>query len=206
MKLIIVRHGATDFNLKGIIQGQMDTDLNDQGRLQASELGLALADEPIHAIYSSDLKRSRQTTAAILQHHQHLSAIYSEFLRERHFGDLQNNTIQNLKEVLASFAGEDEQFTPKGGESLLVFHARVDRFWQMIKKEKPAGTYIVSAHGGVTKSLITHALSEGLHFRRSLIQDNCCVNILEDKNSEGFKAEKINCVAHLSQPTGREGL
>ena len=206
MKLIIVRHGATDFNLKRVIQGQMDTELNEQGIEQAEELGLALADERIHQVFSSDLNRARSTTAAILRKNSHMPVEYSVSLRERHFGHLQNRHVSDLQAAVSHYSGNSEDFTPIGGESLRAFHNRVGEFWQSIRTRYSEKTVLISAHGGVCKSLITHVLDRDFGFRRELVQDNCCLNIISNEPGKGFVANKINSVAHLTHPSHMEGL
>ena len=206
MKLIIVRHGATDYNLNRVIQGQLDTDLNALGLEQANELGRALANEAFNVVLSSDLKRARRTTAAILKYHDMVTVEYTPDLRERNFGQHQNRPARELAEALEAFPGERENYRPYGGESLQDSHARAGRFWRNVQKEYGDATVLVSSHGGVCKSLLTHVLGRSLMFRRELAQDNCCINILSGSARDGYIAEQINSVAHLSRPTGMEGL
>ena len=66
MKWLIVRHGETDWNWAGRIQGQSDTPLNERGRGQARALGAALREVPIDAAYCSDLARARETAELVL--------------------------------------------------------------------------------------------------------------------------------------------
>lgn len=58
LRILLIRHGETDHNVKGIIQGQLDTPLNALGRIQASLLGKALGSEKIDDIYASPLQRA----------------------------------------------------------------------------------------------------------------------------------------------------
>lgn len=58
LRILLIRHGETDHNVKGIIQGQLDTPLNALGRIQASLLGAALGSERIDDIYASPLQRA----------------------------------------------------------------------------------------------------------------------------------------------------
>jgi probable phosphoglycerate mutase len=64
-RILAIRHGETAWNVDTRIQGQLDIDLNDTGRWQAQRVGHALAEEPIAAVYSSDLKRAFDTARAI---------------------------------------------------------------------------------------------------------------------------------------------
>ncbi len=207
MKLIIVRHGATDYNLQRLIQGQLDIPLNAKGRQQAQELAWALAQEAIDRIYSSDLCRARQTTAAIARTKPCAKVEYNSALRERHYGEWQSKPVSRLRDAIKSYAGNWESYIPAGGESLQQFHRRVGDFWHERVRHHKGESILLSAHGGVTKSLITHILGEDLTFRSSLVQDNCCMNILSaDTSGGGFSIQRINSIAHLSSPTGLEGL
>ena len=64
-RIIAVRHGETAWNVDARIQGQLDIQLNDTGRWQARRCGFALADEPLTAVYSSDLGRAHETARYI---------------------------------------------------------------------------------------------------------------------------------------------
>lgn len=206
MKLIIVRHGATDHNISRTIQGNLDIPLNKQGLSQAQELGKSLSDEKIVQIVSSDLARARSTTAAILRNNHCTSVEYLPTLRERHYGEFQDRPLSELLQAKHEYQGDWNDFQPQGGESQYEFHERVRLALQFIKERSVTDTLLFSVHGGVAKSLITHAMQEGMAYRSTLQQDNCCLNILHGDYDSGFTAALINGVAHLSDPTGLEGL
>ena len=71
-RLLVVRHGETDWNAQRRVQGHTDIALNDTGKRQASLLARALADSPIHHVYSSDLQRARQTAQTLAGPHDAL--------------------------------------------------------------------------------------------------------------------------------------
>jgi probable phosphoglycerate mutase len=93
-RILAIRHGETAWNVDTRIQGQLNIGLNDTGLWQAQQVGKALADEPIVAIYSSDLDRAFTTAESIAQSnhslHQTSGQTYAvqphTGLRERHFG------------------------------------------------------------------------------------------------------------------------
>ncbi|KAI0373013.1 phosphoglycerate mutase-like protein [Pilatotrama ljubarskyi] len=98
-KVYIVRHGETDHNRQGIIQGQLDTPLNAAGVRQAQLAADALEDVPFEsdggAAYSSDLQRARKTAEIILEKHPGVKLEITEALRERHMGDWQGGSVHN---------------------------------------------------------------------------------------------------------------
>lgn len=91
MKIILVRHTTTDWNLAGKMQGQTDTELCTQGRREALELVRTLSPFPVTAIHSSDLKRARQT-AEVIANHIKMPVHTDRRLRECSFGSLEGLT------------------------------------------------------------------------------------------------------------------
>ncbi|KAI5900462.1 phosphoglycerate mutase-like protein [Schizophyllum commune H4-8] len=89
----IVRHGETEENLKMIMQGQLDTQLNETGKEQAKLVADALREVAFDKAYSSDLSRARETAKAILSHHPSVQLVEDKALRERHLGDLQGKPV-----------------------------------------------------------------------------------------------------------------
>ena len=206
MKIIIVRHGVTDYNQSRRIQGQIDTPLNAQGVQQAAELGKALSAEEIDQVYSSDLKRARQTTEAILRANRPgVPLEFTPALRERHYGELQDQQAPQKFLEYEEFGDGREARAPAGGESLVGFHHRIGVFWEGLMSRHTEGTLLLSAHGGVTRSLMTHALGESLTFRQGIRQGNCCLNVLE-RDGDGFELKVVNSLEHLSAPTVLQGM
>ncbi|MFZ3220730.1 MAG: histidine phosphatase family protein, partial [Rhodoferax sp.] len=98
-RIIAVRHGETAWNVDTRLQGQLDIDLNDRGRWQAARLAQALAEEPIAAIYASDLSRARATAQAIADQCRGEAAGKVPLhtgLRERGFGRFDGQTYAQI--------------------------------------------------------------------------------------------------------------
>ena len=89
-----IRHGSTEWNRLGKLQGQLDTDLTEEGREQARLLGLRLAKENWDGIMSSDLTRARET-AQIISDLVGDSDLYERIrgLRERKYGQVEGTTV-----------------------------------------------------------------------------------------------------------------
>jgi broad specificity phosphatase PhoE len=83
--LLLVRHGETDWNAEGRLQGHTDTPLNELGRRQALTLADELAGDGIEAVYSSDLARARET-AEIVAERLRLAVVLDPDLREKDWG------------------------------------------------------------------------------------------------------------------------
>ena len=144
MKFILTRHTTTDWNLAGRIQGQTDTELNEQGRKEAISLTKKLLGFNISRIISSDLKRSKQT-AEIINFQLKVSLILEKDLRECSFGSIEGMTREEaIKKYGASIIKHwDDQyksydFSLFGGENrnqVLGRHIRVLKKYSDTSKE-----------------------------------------------------------------------
>ena len=95
MKFYIIRHGQTNWNKEGRIQGKTDIELNEEGIKQAKEAKNILKDYPIDMIVSSTLKRAKKT-AEIINEAKNVPIIFKEALEERCFGEFEGKTQQEF--------------------------------------------------------------------------------------------------------------
>lgn len=146
MKLYIIRHGETDENAQGIIQGWIDTELNANGLSQAKAAARSFT-HPIDAIFSSDLKRATQTAQEFRALHAHLPYFEDSRLRERNFGDA-NGTHRDRHDWEQFWSNKSTASSSLHIEPLDDFSARVAGFLHDLKS-KPYGAVLVVAHGGV---------------------------------------------------------
>ena len=102
-RILAIRHGETLWNVDSRIQGHLDIGLNDTGRWQAERLGLALKDEPIAAIYASDLSRAHDTALAVSRHTD-VPVRPEPGLRERSFGEFEGRTFAEIETELPAQA------------------------------------------------------------------------------------------------------
>ena len=128
-RILAIRHGETAWNVDTRIQGQIDIPLNDHGRWQAQQLAKALAHEDIHAIYASDLSRAFDTALAVASTKK-IPIEARLQLRERHFGDFQGHTWEDIQnqwpEDAELWRVRHPEWTPQGGgESLIMLNARI---------------------------------------------------------------------------------
>lgn len=94
----MTRHGQTDWNLLGKIQGQTDIELNDTGRNQAEETGMQIQNEKIDLIITSPLKRAKET-AEIINKNFNVSIIEDDRLLERKYGRNEGSTKEDIQEM-----------------------------------------------------------------------------------------------------------
>lgn len=202
--LLVLRHGETAWNTEQRIQGQLDTPLNDTGRWQAEQLGRALADAGVQAIYSSDLQRARDT-AAPLARLTGLPVREDPQLRERHFGQWQGERHADIHErwpaLAQAWRRREPDFGPPGGETLAAFHARAVAAYAAIARAHPGQCVAVFAHGGLLDSLYRAATGVALPVPRGWLCANARINRvlyhMEGYNGAGFTLVGWNDDAHL---------
>ncbi len=158
-RLLLVRHGETEWNRQKRFQGQIDVPLNPQGEAQAAKAGAFLADVTIDRAFSSPMLRPKDTALAILSYHSGIELQYYEDLKEISHGLWEG---KYEPEIRAEFPGELEkwQANPETvqmpeGENLQQVWDRVAVTWQEIVKSVPAGeTALVVAHDAVNKAIL----------------------------------------------------
>ncbi len=160
-KWFLVRHAETDWNSEGRIQGQLDTPLNEAGRIQARSLGLRLASIPFTAAYCSDLCRGSDTAAAILLR-RNLPLEEMPELREKQFGAWEGMTFLDVEARYPELYHNglmtgDLSFAPPGGESDLQLYARAKAIADRLLEAHAghSGNILVVTHGGTLCALIT---------------------------------------------------
>jgi probable phosphoglycerate mutase len=148
-ELILVRHGETDWNAEGRLQGHTDRSLSDYGRDQARRLAEELAGETFDAIYASDLARARET-AELVGGRLHLAVAVDPDLREKDWGTWEGLTSTERLDV--ELVGESiEHHT----ERMLAALGR-------IAAKHPYGRVLVVTHGGSMRRVQTEALGFAL--------------------------------------------
>lgn len=152
LNVYIVRHGQTDWNREGRIQGGTDNPLNATGRDQAAALGRTLSDLRIDAVYSSSHQRARQTAAVF---EKQAPVITMDELRERNFGKFEG---ANEKDPVVVADWNKRRFTwtdnMEGGESLESQTRRAEAALKKIRERHPnGGNVVIVAHGGINPLL-----------------------------------------------------
>jgi broad specificity phosphatase PhoE len=148
--LLLVRHGETDWNAEGRLQGQTDRPLSDFGRRQARQLAEQLENEELAAIYSSDLARARET-AEIVGERVGLPVELDPDLREKDWGTWEGLTAVERDRV---------EFV---GESTRAHQERMLRSLARISTQHPdGGTVLVVTHGGSMRRVQTATMGMAL--------------------------------------------
>ena len=182
-RIIAVRHGETDWNAGGRIQGLSDIPLNDKGRWQAERAAQMLADsrEPIAAIYSSDLARAHATASSIA--HAYGIPVKTDLrLRERSFGDFEGLTFTELEQAFPTdttrWRARDPQWAPPGGETLVALGERILAATHTLARRHVGEQIVLVAHGGVLDMLYRFATRQSMDARRTWELGNASINRL----------------------------
>ncbi|MEK3881436.1 histidine phosphatase family protein [Paenibacillus sp. PL2-23] len=186
----LVRHGQTDWNAQGIIQGQTDIPLNEAGVQQAQSLANRLAEEaPIwNAVISSDLQRARRTASIIAEKLDIPVLAPDPRFRERDFGEVEGTTEA---ERLARWGSNWRECGP-GIENTEALRARGrEAVLELLHREKERNILIVS-HGGFIAQLLQE-LCSGLE---DMKLGNLSYSILQ-RDGEGWQSLLHNCTRHL---------
>ena len=180
-RIIAIRHGETTWNVDTRIQGHLDIPLNAIGRWQAERLADALRDEPITAIYASDLSRAWET-AQYVGHTQGLRVIKEVALRERDFGDFEGKTFAEIEVLLPEqslrWRKRDPEFYPAGGESLVALRTRVMEVAERLAALHPGEQIALVGHGGVMDVLYRAATRLDIQAPRTWALGNAAINRL----------------------------
>ncbi|WP_025916802.1 histidine phosphatase family protein [Herminiimonas sp. CN] len=184
-EILLIRHGETSWNAVKRLQGHSDIALNDQGQAQADALGLALRDEPLAAIISSDLQRARQTAQAVArQQAGPMEVICDSGLRERCYGAFEglyySDISQRYPAAFAAWQARDiDAVFPPGerqGESFRAFHARIAAAMLHWARRYPGQKIALVAHGGVLECAYRAALALPLSTPRDFPILNASIN------------------------------
>lgn len=152
LKLIIIRHGETIENTKGIMQGHLPGKLTKKGISQTKEIAEKLKTEKIDVLFSSDLKRAKDTIKHIYKHHKDKPLIYTEDLREKDLGELTGKLKKEYNWDIKSYMFV--VYENKEGEKNKDFLKRAKNFLFSLKQFKNK-TILIVCHNGIARALIS---------------------------------------------------
>jgi alpha-ribazole phosphatase len=162
IRLLLVQHAQTAWNVEGRYQGQTDIPLNERGRQQAARLPARVAPEAIHAAHASDLRRAWDTASAIANARE-LTLHPEPRLRELRFGAWEGLTYSQIRQAdpaaLAAWEADPERVSSPGGETLTDMADRLRSFLGELRQRQSSGeTVLLVAHRGSLRVLLCLAL------------------------------------------------
>jgi broad specificity phosphatase PhoE len=201
IRILLVRHGETDWNKVRRFQGRSDVPLNQTGRDQAHALAIALRGESITAIYSSPLLRALETARIIKACHPTTPLIQAEGLVEMDLGDFEGMPAQQWAEKYPDFRKAwleaPLSVSMPGGESIKEVQRRaLDTLNRITMHYQPESSLIICGHNFVNRTILCHALHLPLDRFRELQQETAALNILY-KCGDQWHAETVNDRLHL---------
>lgn len=217
-RIYLVRHGQTTANAQQVIQGpRIDAGLSELGQRQASSLADALAQAPLHAVYTSPLTRARQTAEALVRRHaaaasraaggpgeataslavQVVPELY-EMDYGRFIGQDYDAIRAEMDQVLDAWRmGFVDQPFP-GGESALLAQHRIRPFAaRLLEKAADGREVAVVAHGRINRVLLATVTGAGLQRLEEFPQSNASITELEVNEGRAV-VRRLNDTSHLS--------
>ncbi|UCE97649.1 MAG: histidine phosphatase family protein [Dehalococcoidia bacterium] len=198
-RIILVRHGKTDWNQELRIQGgSSNTPLNKEGRCQAEKLASRLSRRNIQAVYSSPLKRAFETARLIAKHYD-IEVVIEKSLREIEAGDMEGLTSAELGVRFSDILTRDgvSYKVPKG-ESLIDLQQRSWKCIQRINRVHVTSEIVVVSHYFAILTIICSALMLPVSHITRLRLSTGCINILNLDEKEA-RLELFNDTGYLAK-------
>lgn len=206
VRLLLVRHGETEWNRQTRFQGQIDVPLNDNGQQQGRKAGEFLKDVVIDFAVSSSMLRPKETAELILSHHPRVNLELQDGLREISHG-LWEGKLET--EIEQEFPGELQRWRlvpaqvqmPKGENLDQVWQRSVAAWQQIIQNglEKQLQTGLVVAHDATNKTLLCHILGLSADNFWNFRQGNGAISVIDYPSGlNGLPVlQAMNITAHL---------
>lgn len=188
MLIYFVRHGETEWNKKGIIQGHKDSPLTQKGKITAKKQAKILKDKNIEIIYTSDLGRCVQT-AGIINKKIEVKIIKTRQLRERNFGLLNGKPAKEIRKKLN--LSDSDEVAPKG-ESFNQMKERVLDFIKLLTRKKQNNVLLIT-HDGATSAILCDYYKAKFESKKCRANEDYVYSLKVEENIkqlEKFKLDK----------------
>lgn len=198
-RLLLVRHGITEFNSTRRFAGYSDVEMSAVGLRQVEKLRDRLAGEKIDVVYSSDLKRAMVTAEVICSDRQ-VDIVACPELREVNYGEVEGLTYPEIRQRYPEVAESVANFTLRlnfpGGESFEEFIERVSKFADRLNRHAPSETVLVVSHSGPLRTLVCALMGIAHTCWWQLRFDNASLSIV-DTYPRGAILSLLNETSHL---------
>jgi len=204
VRLLLVRHGETQWNREQRFQGKIDVPLNENGRAQAEKVAEFLKDVKLDFAITSPLLRPKQTAEVILTHHPDLALQDDPGLLEIGHGLWEGKLESEIKaeygDLLAAWKAHPETVQMPEGENLQQVWDRSVAAWEAIVANAPSGsTGVVVAHDAVNKVILCSVLGLAPKDIWAIKQGNCAVTVVDYSRKPNSKPvlQAMNITTHL---------
>lgn len=198
MKIYVLRHGETPWNRQHLLQGRSDVELNDNGRKLARETAKGMADIPFDLVFTSPLKRAKET-AEIVCNDRSIPMVEDERLLEIGFGENEGKPWRKTEDFpgdpnIYHFFEHPDQYRPiRGAESLQALAKRTAEFMKDIcgREELQEKTILVSTHGAAIRGILNSFRQWKLEeFWDGGVSPNCGVAVIECQDGQPVLLEQ----------------
>ena len=201
-RLYLIRHGQTDFNLKGIVQGGgIDSDLNATGREQGKRFFQLYQEEGFDRVYCSTLKRTWQTI-------QDFESVGYQINRKAGLDELSWGALEgkeqdaetkvHFRRVLGMWnAGQLEEKMDGGESPLEVWNRAKESLDEIVEEVGAGGKALICTHGRTMRVILSQMMGYGLHQMRLFPHHNTALNVLTRQPNGRWLAERLNDLTHL---------
>ena len=189
--LYLVRHGETDWNREGRVQGHADTPLNATGRAQAKAFASRIVDVALEVAFSSDSRRAYETARIILADRR-LPIATMQDLRERFLGRWEGRLVTDLPasepEAWRAWLERPREWAPHGGETEMELERRVAGALENIVETCKGQRVLVVSHGGAIRTALRHLVRHEVHDVA-----NCFAHIVEVDGERRTLIGELGC-------------
>lgn len=201
LRLILVRHGRTAWNVQGRVQG--GGGLDEAGKAQVAALADRLAGEPIAAVYASPAWRARQTAKPVADA-LGLTVRRRALLRDLDYGRFAGAFVADVEredpDLLERWRNAPETVTFDGGENLAALRGRIERFIRRTAEAHPSATVLAATHDSPVRMAVSIArgLPDAAHREEDIKTPYASVTLLEVERGGAMRVALHKDAAHLA--------
>ena len=202
-RIILIRHGETNWNKEGRFQGQIDIPLNEKGKEQASKASNYLEEIKFTKAFSSSMKRPYETAKIILKNNNIQIKKIDSLVEISHGlweGKLEEEIKQTWPEMLKNWHERPESVTMPEGESIQQVSERAIAAWNLIcNSQQENDISLLVAHDAVNKTLICHILGLSYSDIWMIKQGNGGITVIDIFKNKNYVLSSVNITNHLGQ-------
>ncbi len=188
MNIYIVRHGSTEWNEKDLVQGNIDIELSEKGRVEVEKTAEFLKNIRFKRIFSSEMKRAFHT-AEIINKNKNLEITTVKELNELDCGEWEGLTMQQIREERAdeySTLRKNPEYKIPGGESFMDVVRRFKVGWEKVMRMSSGEDFLFVTHIVITRAFLFTNMGIPYESVRSFIINNASFTHFEFDNGRYF--------------------